>query len=64
MTPRPPKTHKRDSTYDTPICGLRSKRLSDVDAEVTCKLCRGYSGEDTDQEADNALADGSRGSLA
>jgi hypothetical protein len=38
-----PKVHKRDARYSTrPMCGAHSKRLTDVNAEVTCKSCRGW----------------------
>jgi hypothetical protein len=38
----PPKVHKRDPFYDRPACGMKSARLTDVNAEVTCKTCRGW----------------------
>jgi hypothetical protein len=42
MKPKP-KVHKRDRDYTTrPMCGAHSKRLTDVNAEVTCKSCRGW----------------------
>jgi len=38
-----PKVHKRDRFYpDKATCGMRSKRLTDVNVEVTCKTCRGW----------------------
>jgi hypothetical protein len=42
MRPKP-KVHKRDAVYSTrPMCGMKSKRLTDVNAEVTCRTCRGW----------------------
>jgi hypothetical protein len=37
-----PKVHKRDRFYERPTCGAKSKYLTKVNAEVTCKTCRGW----------------------
>jgi hypothetical protein len=38
-----PKVHKRDNVYKTrATCGAKTKYLTDVNAEVTCKSCRGW----------------------
>lgn len=37
------KVHKRDAVYKTrATCGAKTKCLTDVNAEVTCKSCRGW----------------------
>lgn len=36
------KVHKRDTFYDRAACGMKSRLLTDVNAEVTCKTCRGW----------------------
>jgi tetrahydromethanopterin S-methyltransferase subunit E len=38
----PPKVHKRHRLYNKAVCGNLSAYLTDVNAEVTCKSCRGW----------------------